>query len=492
VRRPALLGLVAGILLTLALPPFGWWPLALLGAGLLATVLRRPLTWRRRLLVGLAVGVGFLAPGLWWMTEFSLPGWTLAMLLEAGMVALAVLLVPPGRWQVVGLPAALVLSDVARGHWPFGGVPIATVAETQVGGPLLEAGRLGGALLVTALVGVAGVGIAAVVGRRWAQALFAAALVVAVAGAGVVGPDGVHHGQLRAAVVQGGGPRGTRAIDTSEAKVFDAHVAGTGRVPAGVDLILWPEDVVDVEGDVLKTPEGDTLAAIAAMHGATLVAGVVEGQGTDFLNLARVWEPDGRIGGTYEKNHRVPFGEFIPFRSLVEKVADLSAVPRDAHVGHGPGILDTQAGHLGVVISFEVFFARRARDAMAAGGQVLLVPTNASSYSSTQMPALELGAARMRAIETGRDVLQAAPTGFSAVIDHRGVVHQRSNLGDREVLTATIERRTGDTLYTRLGDGPFVFLALLALVVAWAFTIRASRRADPLRGLLRGRRRRRR
>jgi apolipoprotein N-acyltransferase len=183
----------------------------------------------------------------------------------------------------------------------------------------------------------------------------------------------------------------------------------------------------------------------------------------------------------------VPFGEYIPFRSLVEKVADLSAVPRDAHVGHGAGILPTRAGRLGVVISFEVFFARRARDAMAAGGRVLLVPTNASSYSSTQMPALELGAARMRAIETGRDVLQAAPTGFSAVVDHRGEVHERTNLGDREVLSATVQRRSGDTIYTRLGDGPFVFLTLLVLVVAWGFAIRASRRADPLRAFLRRR-----
>jgi apolipoprotein N-acyltransferase len=266
--------------------------------------------------------------------------------------------------------------------------------------------------------------------------------------------------------------------------VFEAHLAATEQVPPGVDLILWPEDVVDVEGDVLKTPEGDRLAAVAALHDATLVAGVVEGSHKYFLNVARAWEPDGRIGPVYEKNHRVPFGEFIPFRSLVEQVADISAVPRDAHVGHGPGVLPTQAGRLGVVISFEVFFARRARDAIVHGGQILLVPTNASSYSSTQMPALELGAARMRAIETGRDVLQAAPTGFSAVVDRRGKVLQRTNLGDREVLTATVDRRTGTTLYTRFGDGPFVFLTLLALVVAWGFTIRASRRADPLRGFL--------
>src|SRR5204863_1521411 len=113
-------------------------------------------------------------------------------------------------------------------------------------------------------------------------------------------------------------------------------------------------------------------------------------------------------------------------------------------------------GDLGVVISFVVFYARRARDAMVAGGEVLLVPTNATSYSSTQMPALELAAARMRAVETGRDVLQAAPTGFSGVVDHRGNVVARSDLGLQEVITETVERRSGDTIYTRLGDGPFV------------------------------------
>lgn len=473
-RRPALLALVAGVLLTLGLPPFGWWPLGLLGTGLLVGLLADR-AWRQRALLGLATGVGFLAPGLWWMTEFSLPGWALAMLLEAAMVTLAVVLVPPGRWRIVGVPAALVLLEVARGHWPFGGVPIALVAETQIGGPLLESARIGGALLVTALVGLTGVALASLARGRWRAAVVAVLPVVALSGLGAVAPDGTGEGSFRAAIVQAGGERGTRAIDTPEDQVFAQHLEATELVPDGVDLILWPEDVVDVEGDVLASPEGDKLSAVAALHDTTLVAGVVSGDGDRFRNVARAWGPDGRAGDVYEKNHRVPFGEYIPFRSLVEKLADVSAVPRDAAVGDGPGLLRTEVGDLGVVISFEVFFARRARDAMAAGGEVLLVPTNATSYSTTQMPALEIGAARMRAVETGRDVLQAAPTGFSAVIDRRGRVLQQSDLGARQVLTASVERRSGDTIYTVLGDGPFVLGALLALASAWL----ATRRDEP-------------
>lgn len=474
-RRPLLLGLVAGLLLTVGLPPFGWWPLALLGLGILATTVER-LPWRRRALVGLATGIGFLAPGLWWMTEFSLPGWALAMLLEAAIVTAAIALVPPGRRQFVGLPAVLVLADIFRSHWPFGGVPIALVAETQIGGPLLEAARIGGGLLVTALAGVAGAALAALAARRWRRGLAGVALVAVVATAGVVAPDGAPEGELRAAVVQAGGDRGTRAVDTPEGEVFEAHLEATELVPDGVDLILWPEDVVDIEGDVLATQEGDALAAVAAMHEATLVAGIVSGAGDEFRNEVRAWGADGRGGDVYEKNQRVPFGEYIPFRSLVERLADVSAVPRDMAVGEGPGLLETEAGDFGVVISYEVFFARRARDAMAAGGELLLVPTNASSYSTTQMPALELAAARMRAIETGREVLQAAPTGFSAVVDHRGNVVEHTDLGRRQVLDATVHRRSGDTIYTRLGNGPFVLAALLALAGAWLLT----RRDEPL------------
>ena len=112
------------------------------------------------------------------------------------------------------------------------------------------------------------------------------------------------------------------------------------------------------------------------------------------------------------------------------------------------------------MISFEVFFSARSRSAIRGGGQVLLVPTNTASYRNTQVPAAEIAADRIRAWETGRDVLMVAPTGFSAVLDSRGRLLQRSHLGTEQVLEATVERRTGTTPYLRWGDVP-------ALVLAW-------------------------
>ncbi|MBA2624891.1 MAG: apolipoprotein N-acyltransferase, partial [Acidimicrobiia bacterium] len=275
--------------------------------------------------------------------------------------------------------------------------------------------------------------------------------------------------RLRVAIVQGGGSRGVRDSPGAARRTFEAHLAASARVPEGTDVVLWPEDVVDVDGPVEESARGRRLARLAEDLGAPVAAGVVEGGGDEFRNALVVWGPDGEVVARYDKVQRVPFGEYIPFRSVVERVADVGDVPRDATKGEGPGIVRLDAaGDLGVVISFEVFFARRARAAMRAGGEVLLAPTNASSYPTGQMPALELAAARIRALETGRDVLQAAPTGFSAFVDPDGDVDAVSDLGTPAVLEREVPRRQGSTPYTRLGDGPLVVGSAVALAVAWA------------------------
>jgi apolipoprotein N-acyltransferase len=70
-------------------------------------------------------------------------------------------------------------------------------------------------------------------------------------------------------------------------------------------------------------------------------------------------------------------------------------------------------------------------------------------------------------VQQGRDLLQAAPTGYSAAITNRGVLLGRSVLGARQVVTATLARRVGWTLYVRFGDLPTELLAALVLLVGW-------------------------
>jgi apolipoprotein N-acyltransferase len=140
------------------------------------------------------------------------------------------------------------------------------------------------------------------------------------------------------------------------------------------------------------------------------------------------------------------------------------------------------------MISFEVFFADRGRSAVRAGADVLILPTNTSSYAKAQVPTQEVAASEIQAVEEGRNLLQAAPTGYSAVITNRGVLLQRSVLGRRQVLFADLPRRTGLTLYVRYGDVPVFALIVLALLVGWATGLGRRRRGRQHDGRQRQRR----
>lgn len=472
-------GICAGLLLALALPPWGWWPLAFGGLVLLDRLLDgQPAATRFRR--GWLVGFALLAPTLYWIHDLTLPGWIIAALVYATVIGGAMVLVPPRRGRWLALPAAWVLSEAVRGAWPFGGVPLSTLAIGQVGGPLVGVVRLGGALLLGGVSVTAAVGLSTAIRLRWVPAAGAAAIVVAVTAAAALAPSGHDTGRgIQVALVQGGGPQGTRAIDTDPRDVFDRHMAASRKVPAGMDLVVWPEDVVDTPGNVADNPEGKELSALAKRTRATLIAGVVEEQGdTRFRNSAVAWNPAGKLIDRYEKVHRVPFGEWVPFRSLLETVAGDSLPRRDAIVGPGPATLTTPAGKLGVVISWEVFFGHRARSAIGHGGQVLLNPTNGASFTGTLVQTQQVASSRLRAIETGRWVVQVAPTGFSAFVTPDGTVLERTGVSERAVRTHQVELRQGLTLYNRWGEWPTLVLTMLALAGAWLLARR--RRPEPM------------
>jgi apolipoprotein N-acyltransferase len=96
------------------------------------------------------------------------------------------------------------------------------------------------------------------------------------------------------------------------------------------------------------------------------------------------------------------------------------------------------------------------------------VPTNTASYASSQVPDQELAASRLQAVSTGRDLLQAASTGYSAAVDARGTVLRRTALGDEAVLEERLGLRAGWTLFDRYGELPTLLAAALASVAALA------------------------
>ncbi len=477
--------LVAGAGLALSLPPWGFWILAFPAAGL-AWWRLEGLGRKSRLLAGWLVGLGLFLPGLWWSTSFNLYGGILLICIEALAIAVACGMAPSRRGRSIALPGAMVLLEALRDSWPFGGLPLGSVALGQIGGPLGRAARLGGPLLLVGLVWLGGavLGMLAVTAsQEWhhhrrrlpSGALAGTAVVVLVVAFAAIAPNGGSPvGTLRVAAVQGGGLRGLRKFQVNPAIVFHRQVEATAEIPA-VDhgrppaLVLWPEDVVSVVGLLADSPDYGILSNLARKLHATLVVGVTETvSSTHFRNEVVAFAPDGQVVAHYEKVHRVPFGEYVPYRSFFSHLANLSAVPLNAIPGHGNGVLHTPAGTLGTMISFEVFFSHRGRLPTRNGATVLIVPTNDASYSTSQVPTQEIAASRLQAMSEGRDLIQAAPTGFSAFINHHGAVLQRTSLGARQVIVRDVSLRTGKTIYERFGELPVLLLAGMAVLAGWA------------------------
>ncbi|MEI8050838.1 MAG: apolipoprotein N-acyltransferase [Actinomycetes bacterium] len=484
-----LAGLLGGIVASMSLPPFGFWPVGILGVAMLLLACEEHAISRRSL-TGFAFGLGLFVPGLWWAQHFNWYGALVLMGIEALFFAAAGAAMTPGRGRTLSAIGALTLAELLRERWPLGGLPIGGLPLGQTNGPLLDIARLGGPVGIMMAIVVAAAGarilstsLAARAGngsdaaRRAVHGLGLLGVVVVVGLTGFLSPSGGTPTRLVAtAAVQGGGERGTSAQQVDPASVTDATLRATEAVPPGTALTVLPEDVVGLSTRFAGSPEQAALSTQARRISTTLLAGVTTPHGvSQFDNFVVAFDAEGQVTGRVLKVHRVPFGEYVPARGLFSRVADLSGVARDATVGTGHEVLTTAAGRLGILISFEVFFSDRSADVVHHGAELLVVPTNTTSYPSAQMPAQELAAAQIQAVERGRDLVQASPTGYSAFISNDGVVTSRTALSKQVALLGTVALRDGDTAYTRCGDLPLIIVAAACLL---AGQVRARRKTQ--------------
>lgn len=474
-------GLLCGLLVAASMPPWGWWPLAFVGIAGLGVALDAAPTRRRRALIGWCFAAGWLYPAMGWMWYLSAPGYIVASAAFAGYHALAAAVVPQGRWRPVGRAAAHTVAEAVRLFWPFGGVPLATLPIGQAGGPLLGVARIGGVVGLTWLVFQVGFALAALRRRITLPVAVAVGGCAAVLVCTAIAPRGTGAplGTLRIAVVQGGGPQGTHAISTPAREVFERHMAATATIePGTVDAVLWPENIIDTP-EFATSPERELVTAEARRLGVPMIVSVTEDAGDDhFLNAQLVLTPDGRIISRYDKVRRVPFGEYMPLRSLLRALgAPTDMVPRDAVAGTDPAVLWLDDGtRIAVAISWEIFFGGRVNEGVEHGGTFVVNPTNGSSYTGTILQTQQIASSRLRAVEQGRWVVQAAPTGFSAFIDPSGGVHGRSAISETRVIVDSVTRYAGRTWYSRVGTTPIALTAGLVLAVLVAGDIAARRR----------------
>ena len=490
-RRRFARALIAGLLVAFSMPPWGWWPLAFMGLAMFTSLELTASSARQRFTTGFVFGLGWFFPALAWMWFLTAPGYIVGVAMYASLHGLASLVVvrkDNNRSFLFLSPVAHILIEVLRMCVPFGGVPLATLGIAQVGGPLHRVASVGGVIVLSWLTWQVGALLAKrprdfSVDHQHRRLLWSLCLLVLVGS--YFAPRGSNTGRdFHVVAVQGGGPQGTRAINTDPRDVVDRHLAATSTIindsADPIDLVVWPENVIDVV-DFESSVEAQEIGLEAARIGAPFAVGITEDLNREhFTNAQVIVTNEAEVVDRYDKVRRVPFGEYMPMRSFLKSLgAPVDQVPRDALAGTGRAILDvpTSMGseRIGVVISWEVFFGGRAREGVKDGAGFIINPTNGSSYTWTVLQSQQVASSKLRAIETGRWVVQVSPTGFSAFVDPEGNVYQRTGVSEQKVISRDIAIRSGQTLYVALGDKPWI--ALLALVFLIGIANRSKTRS---------------
>ena len=502
----ALLVAVAGGLgLAAAFPPVGLWPLAAVGPALLAVAL-----WQRSLrgsfLVGLVFGLAFFVPLLSWVVNVAWYAW--AGLAGADTVLFAVLAL--GQRLLLRLrawPLAVgvwwVAAESLRDRWPFGGFPWGRLAMSQAGAPTVNWVAVGGPYLLTFLLALAGGCLAWLIlgsaggtslGALRRRAVPLAGLIVAtgLAVSGALLPvDGAAPGSPTAVVaaVQGNVPHARNLPDLlREDTVTTNHADVTLRLAARIragqepapNLVIWPENSTDQDPRLNPFIYSLISNAVDRIDRPVLIGAVLQ---NPVRNAGLLWLPHHGPAGAYIKRQLVPFGEVIPFRSLLDTFTSLPALqPVNFTPGHKAVVFHIGKIRLGDVICYEVGFDGLVSSEVAAGANLLTVQTNDADFEldgQTGETLQQLAMARIRAVEHDRAVVVASTTGVSAIIAPDGNLLAHTTLWRPASVEARVPLRTVTTLADRLGGWPEVILtgsAIAALFWVLAGTALARRR----------------
>ncbi len=437
VRSALPLAVIGGLLFALSFPSPGWWFLAYPAvACLLLSAMGQG--WRRAAWLGYLGGVAFWVPAISWAGRYLGPvPWLALALFEAAMFALgSVAIALAYRWvarvvtstagRVWGLPAVVAALWTGRewfsGSWPYGGFAWGRVGLSQSESPFAHlvayVGVLGLSFVVVYCVAVV-VSLGLVGGIQLRMRVAVAGLLVAAVLAVPAWPTATD-GTIRVESVQGNGPAGyfDRA---APGQVLESQVAATDVSAKGVDLVVWPE--ASAEFDPRQQPViASALNSVVQSVSAPVVAGAITQTPSGVLhNTSFVWTADG-WQSSYDKKRPVPFGEYVPDRWFFSKLAPslIGLLQRDYTPGTKPNVLDVAGIKAGIAICFDIVDDGLTRDMARGGAQVILAQTNNADFSGTDENLQQLEIARMRAIETGRSLVNISTVGASQVIDPSG------------------------------------------------------------------------
>jgi apolipoprotein N-acyltransferase len=534
-----LIAFLAGAASTLALPPTNIWPVPFVTFPVLVWLVDGAAGTRLGGVLAAAsagwwFGFGYFLAGLYWLGHAFLVdaktfGWLLPFAVTALPAAMAIytalgLALARAIWtrgaiRILALAVALTLAEWLRGHL-FSGFPWNTYGYALISPLWLAQGA--------ALIGIWGLTFLAVAiyaspaaladprtdtTRPWVAPALSGVVIAALAiygaarlaGTSTNYVEGVH---LR--IMQPNLQQDDKFNYARKQQVMDRYLALSDRKDGpqstglrGVTHLIWPESAFPF----FLTREPDVLAQISALlpKGTVLITGAIRapdsrGVVNRAYNSIYVIGDDGSILSVYDKVHLVPFGEYLPFQDLLERLG-LEQLTK-VRGGFIPGERRQNQPAPGApnflpLVCYEIIFASDAVPhseqpnwlyrhlgryfdwPFVAGNGArpgwLLNLTNDGWFGASAGPYQHFQQARVRAIEEGLPLVRAANTGISAVVDPLGRVVASLPLGVEGILDAPLPRPLAVTLYARLGDAPAGLIVLGGL--GW---VMLSRRRRPM------------
>lgn len=489
-KRP-LAAVFVGALTTLAFAPYQLWPLAIISPAILLLLIHQQ-SAKRALWIGYAWGLGQFATGISWV-HISIDNFggmpkiasVFLMTLLIGYLAIYSALFAwslnrffPNQQRsrlMLAAPALWLIMDWLRG-WVMTGFPWLWLGYSQIDSPLSSFAPLGGVELITLLVVFSAGAIAyASLSRQWLHLLIPA--IVFMTGFGLQSAQWVTpttDSVTKVALIQGNIAQELKWQPSQRWPTIMKYTDLT-RENWDADIIIWPEAAIPaVEYEISSFLSN--LDAAARMNNSAVITGIVnKGEDRKFYNSILTvgqtsygdysYDMDKR----YHKHHLLPFGEFVPFESILRPIAPFFNLPMSSF-SRGDFIqpnIDANGKHMAPALCYEIIFNEQVRQNVNDDTDFILTLSNDAWFGRSIGPLQHMEIARMRALELGKPVIRATNNGLTAVTDYRGHITAQVPQFETAVLRAEIASTLGETPYRTVGTWPLYVWVMLSLVIGW-------------------------